>query len=107
MYLTEMVLYEVTAIPDDEVREDYERYMREKHVADVLATGAFVEAHFARNADGAYRATYIAAERSALDRYLESDAPRLRADFAMHFPSGIQLSRDILEVVQAWPAPSR
>ena len=102
-----MVLYEVTAVPDAEVREDYVRYMREKHIADVLATGAFLGAHFGSTVDGAYRATYIAEERGALERYLDRDAPRLRADFAAHFPSGIKLSREILDVMQQWTLEAR
>lgn len=97
-----LIFYEVTARPEPGVRAAYESYMREKHVADVLATRCFTGARFARSAEGLYRTTYIAATRDDLDRYLEAHAQRLRADFATHFPKGIVLSREVLEVLHEW-----
>jgi hypothetical protein len=99
-----MVFYEVTAEPREEIREAYERYMRDKHVDDVLATGCFTGARFCVTQEGRYRASYIAASRDELDRYLETHATRLREDFATHFPDGIALSREVFEVLRAWPA---
>lgn len=98
-----MVFYEVTAVPEAQVREAYERYMRTKHVADVLASGCFTGARIAVTQEGLYRTTYIAATRTDLDRYLDQHAARLRADFAAHFPSGVTLSREILDVLEEWP----
>jgi hypothetical protein len=98
-----MIFYEVTAVPEPDVREAYEHYMRSKHVSDVLASGCFVAARIAVTAEGLYRTTYVAATRDVLDRYLAEHAPRLRADFAEHIPAGVKLSREILDVVQEWP----
>ena len=98
-----MIFYEVTAIPEPDVREVYEHYMRTKHVADVLASGCFVSARIGVTGEGLYRTTYVAATRGDLERYLADHAPRLRADFAEHIPRGVQLSREILEVLQEWP----
>ena len=98
-----MLHYEVTATPAAELRGAYERYMRERHIADVLATGCFGSAHFAKLSDGRYRATYVAAEQADLDRYVELHAARLRGDFAEHFPSGIAIGREVWEVLQRWP----
>lgn len=97
-----MVFYEVTARPEPQVRDAYERYMRAKHVADVLATGCFTGARFAGTPEGLYRTTYVAASREDLERYLATHAQRLRDDFASHFPSGVALSREILDVHQEW-----
>lgn len=98
-----MIFYEVTAIPEPDIREAYEHYMRTTHVADVLASGCFMEARIAVTDDGLYRTTYVAASRGDLDRYLADHAPRLRADFAEHIPRGVQVSREILDVIQEWP----
>lgn len=98
-----MIFYEVTAVPEPEVREAYEQYMRAKHVDDVLASGCFIGARIAVTDDGLYRTTYVAATRGDLDRYLADHAPRLRNDFAEHIPSGVQVSREILDVIQEWP----
>ena len=97
-----MVTYEVTAKVREDLAEQYESYMR-RHIPEVLATGKFVAATFARSAGGNYRAKYDAADRHSLDRYLAEDTTRLRADFARHFPNGVELSREVWETLQSWP----
>jgi hypothetical protein len=78
--------------------------MRERHIPDLLATGYFRQAYFSRSAENRYRICYQASDRTALDKYLETDAERLRADFLAHFPEGIGLSREIWEVLEFWRA---
>jgi len=96
------VLYEVTATPSPELRDAYERYMRETHIRDVLATGCFVAARFSTAASGQCRTSYIASQQEDLDRYFEQHAQRLRDDFASHFPTGVALTRDVWNVVEEW-----
>jgi hypothetical protein len=89
-----MLSYEVTMHLDDPSLADaLEAYMRDKHLADVFATGCFVDAHFERG--DAYRSRYTVASQQDLDRYLAEHAPRLRADFAVHFPAGVRFSRAV------------
>jgi hypothetical protein len=83
----------------------YERYMRERHIPDLLTTGHFVSASFATAGPGRYRIRYEVPTREALDAYLRDHATRLRADFASHFPSGVELSREIWITLEAWPGP--
>jgi hypothetical protein len=97
-----MVTYEVTAKVRADLVEQYESYMR-LHIPDVLATGKFVAATFARAPGGHYRARYEAADQQSLDRYLAEDTARLRADFASHFPNGVELSREVWDTLQSWP----
>lgn len=97
-----MVTYEVTATVRPELADAYETYMR-RHVADVLATGKFVSASFARSAENRYRTRYDARDQESLDRYLAEDTARLRADFAKHFPSGVELTREIWQAIEVWP----
>lgn len=82
-------------IADAATAERYERYMRDRHLRDVLASGCFVEAVLERAGGGKYRARYVAASQADVDRYLNEHTAVLRADFAKHFPVGVQLSREV------------
>jgi hypothetical protein len=97
-----MVIYEITVTVREELIEEYEKYMRGRHIPDLLATGYFRGADFTRAPENRYRIRYEARDHAALDEYLKTDAPRLREDFLAHFPSGVELSREIWEVLQVW-----
>ncbi|HSK74657.1 MAG TPA: DUF4286 family protein [Pyrinomonadaceae bacterium] len=97
-----MVIYEITAVVRAGLIEDYEKYMRGRHIPDLLATGYFSGAALTRSAEGRYRIQYRAHDQAALDDYLANDAERLRADFLAHFPEGAEVSREIWEVLQDW-----
>ena len=97
-----MVTYEVTAVVRSDLTAAYETYMR-RHIVDVLATGRFFAASFARSTENRYRTRYDARDQESLDRYLAEDTARLRADFAKHFPSGVELTREIWQAVEVWP----
>jgi hypothetical protein len=99
-----MVTYEVTATVDAARVAEYETYMR-RHVPDVVATGCFAAACLEKAAPGRYRVQYGALSQADLDRYLRDHAPRLRADFAEHFPQGVELTREVWGVVDMWPKP--
>ncbi len=90
-----MITYEVTALVDASLTQQYEEYMIEKHLGDVLSTGCFTEAVLERAAAGRYRARYVAQSEGDLERYLRDHTAEKRADFAKHFPTGVQLSREV------------
>ena len=96
------VIYEITAVSAPELTEKYEKYMRERHIPDLLATGYFQGANFSRSAENRYRIRYEAFNQTALDNYLENEAEKLRADFLAHFPEGVELTREVWEVLQVW-----
>lgn len=95
------VTYEVTAIVPSELAERFESYMRDRHIADVLATGYFESSTFSRDG-GKYRMKYVARSRELLDQYLANETQRLRDDFSEHFPEGIELSREIWDVIESF-----
>jgi hypothetical protein len=88
-----MITYEVLAEVDAALAADYERYMRDEHIPEVLATGCFARAALERGGEGRYRTRYEAASRALLERYLREHTAELRARFAARFPEGIRLSR--------------
>jgi hypothetical protein len=101
-----MVTYEVTTIVEPSLVEAYERYMRQVHIPDLLATGCFRGAALARAAIGRYRVRYEAPSQADLDRYLATHATRLREDFASHFPEGVTASREVWVAIQVWDGPA-
>lgn len=99
-----MLIYEITAAVDAELAADYERYMTERHIPELLATGYFAAAFFAKNG-GQYRIGYHADTQELFEAYIANDAGRLREDFAEHFPTGIEVSRQVFDIVGLFPAP--
>jgi hypothetical protein len=98
------LVYEVTAVVELELADRWERYMRERHIPDVLATGCFTRATLARASGGRYLIRYHLASRADLERYLAQAAPALRAEFGARYPGGVALTREIWEQVQEWAA---
>jgi hypothetical protein len=97
-----MIIYEVTATVREDLTDDYEKYMCEMHIPDLLATGFFGGVKFTRAGGNRYRIQYEAYDQAALDGYLTAGAARLRADFFAHFPEGVELTRENWEVLQVW-----
>lgn len=100
-----MIIYEITASVRADLIEPYEKYMRETHIPDLLATGFFSGAKFTRAGENHYRIQYEARDQAALDEYLETEAARLRADFTAHFAEGVELARENWTVLQIWTQP--
>jgi hypothetical protein len=97
-----MIIYEITATVRADLIEEYEKYMLERHIPDLLATGFFGGARIARSGENRYRIQYEARDRKALDEYLAAEAARLRADFLAHFAEGVELARENWEVLRVW-----
>ncbi len=114
-----MIAYEVRARVPVEQAEAYERYLREEHIPDLMATGCFVEANFSRSegrgsaseeapaADVLFRSAYLAPDRAALDRYLADHAGRLRTHALARFPRGPAFERETWAVLERWGHGSR
>jgi hypothetical protein len=100
-----MITYEITTAVTPEAVEAYERYMRQVHIPDLLATGCFEAATFTRSGTGRYRIRYEAPTESDLEHYLEAHAARLRSDFASRFPEGVTASREIWVAIESWSSP--
>ena len=95
-----MVIYEVTAKVKPERCEEYEQFMRQDHIPAVLATRMFTSAWFEGSVSGSYRVRYAAESRSALDKYFAEFAPALRDDFNHRFSDGVELSREVWDVLE-------
>jgi hypothetical protein len=98
-----MVVYEITAVVEKAVAADYERYLTKQHISDLMATGCFVSAMLSRT-DNTFQIRYTAPDQKDLDRYLSEHAGKLRADALEHFPDGVQLTRQVWDVVAEFAA---
>ena len=99
-----MLIYEVTAVVDESIADEYEKYMREQHIPDLLATNYFAAAFFAKNGN-MYRIGYHCDSREDLEAYFANHAGRLRAEMAVRFPEGVEFSRNELEIIALFPEP--
>lgn len=97
-----MITYEITATVADHLCADYERFMIQRHIPDLLATGSFTSASFSRSLPGRYRIRYEAHSRESLDQYLAAHALRLRAHIAEAFPEAIEHTREEWEVLHSF-----
>ncbi len=93
-----MLIYEITATVDADIAAEYEKYMTERHIPALLATGHFAAAFFAKNGLQ-YRIGYHADSKEHLVAYLAIDAELLRGDLTQKFPAGIEIARQNLEII--------
>ena len=91
--------YEVIADVAPELVDRYLAYMRDRHLPEIRATKCFTRVSVDRASATRFRARYEAATRADIDRYLNEHSPKLRADFAALFPTGITLTRELWEEV--------
>lgn len=94
-----MMIYEINATVSLELIEKYEDYMKIRHIPDLMRTGYFLSAEMSRAEEGRYRIRYELRDQETLEQYLGNDAGRLREDFMRHFPDGVNVSREIWEVL--------
>lgn len=88
------ISYEVSIIVRPDLNDAFTSFMIDEHIPDLISTGAFSDAQFAKLGPGHYRASYTAASRDVLDAYLREHSSRLREDVANHFPEGLTISRE-------------
>jgi hypothetical protein len=94
-----MITYEVTVEVRPDLWEAFERFMIDRHIPDLMATGCFASASMSRSEPGRYRARYDAHDRQALNRYMNEHALRLRRHVAESFPEGLSFQREEWEVL--------
>nr|WP_314861619.1 DUF4286 family protein [uncultured Undibacterium sp.] len=97
-----MILYEVSVNIRIDLSEQFERYMREKHIPEILATKCFEEIRFDKVNPGHYRTCYQASSTANYERYINEFASAMRADFMAHFPEDCVPSRLVYETLQSW-----
>ncbi|MFB6350563.1 MAG: DUF4286 family protein [Bradymonadaceae bacterium] len=102
------MLYIVSIQIDADVADDWEAWMADEHIPDVLATECFASATMARDEEAetrerkAYRIVYRATSREAYREYVEEHADELKAEHTGRYRGQFEASRELLPVVAAW-----
>lgn len=100
-----MIIYNVTVNINNAVREQWLRWMQEKHIPDVMATGMFVENRILRligdeeSGGTTYAIQYTALTMEDYIRYRDTFAPALQQDALLLFGDKFTAFRTLLETV--------
>lgn len=100
-----MILYNVTANVDPSVHDDWLQYMKNQHIADVMATQCFTENRFFKilstqfEGELSYSIQYLCHDMHMLHEYQQKHAPRLQAEHSTKFGDKVLAFRTILETV--------
>ena len=100
-----MLIYNVTTKINWRIHEAWVKWMREKHIPDVMNSGCFTETRFVRileidESEGpTYAAQFHAESIAEYNRYLEEFAPLLRKDVFTNWGDNCISFRSLMEVV--------
>jgi hypothetical protein len=99
-----MVLYNVTVSIDEDIHEEWLRWMIEVHIPEVLATGHFLENKISRiegyeEGGLSYAIQYLVKSREDYDTYQRLHAPRLQQAHTERYAGKFAAFRTVLNVV--------
>jgi|ERR1041385_7225182 hypothetical protein len=99
-----MIIYNVTINIDNEVHDEWMKWMKEIHIPEVVATGCFSSGTMFKllveeQSGTSYAIQYRAPNMDAVNRYLEKFAPGLRKSGTDKFGDKFTAFRTLLEEV--------
>lgn len=98
-----MIIYNVTVKVDDEIVDDWLKWMQDVHIPDVLRTGCFVDhdimqLKFPKDDEGqTFAIQYSCESMNDLDTYHRSHATALQKDHIARYGDRVVAFRTILE----------
>jgi len=97
-----MIIYNVTIKVDHEVASDWFKWMKEKHIPDVMNTGYFLEHRILKvmvdEEDGlTYSVQYKCASMNDLEGYQKEHAASLQAEHTARYANKFVAFRTLLE----------
>ena len=99
-----MLIYNVTAIIEPDIQQDYLDYMKKEHMPEVMATLKFIDCNLFQltepeNEGFTYCAQYVANTIEELEDYRQNYSPDLQLKFQTKFPAKVLAFRSILEKI--------
>ncbi|MBX2841304.1 MAG: DUF4286 family protein [Flammeovirgaceae bacterium] len=101
-----MILYNVTVNVEEEIREEWIDWMRNKHIGEVMGTGCFMEFKFMKllsedpnNTGTTYCIQYFCENPDKLNHYLENFAPALQKEHFEKYKGKHVAFRTLLEEI--------
>jgi len=101
-----MILYNVTIAIDQQIEDEWKKWMSEVHIPDVIATGQFVDYKFFKvlshddPRSSSYSVQYFAKTMEHLDVYQENFAAQLQQDHQSRFSNKFVAFRTVLQSVE-------
>ena len=92
-----MIVYEVIAQAADDIADEFEEYLLDRHIPDVMETGCFESFELFREVLK-FQVRYTLDSHEKLDHYIEHHAQALRADVAEHFPQELSFERHVWQL---------
>ena len=99
-----MIIYNVTINIEQDVHDEWLKWMKEVHVREVMETGLFVENKICKllvdeEQGVTYSFQYTAKTMDDYERYRAEHAPRLQADVKRKYEGKFVAFRSLLEVI--------
>ena len=101
-----MILYSVTVNVENDVAQEWLKWMQETHIPDVMRTGMFVENKLLKlltevegNTGITFSVQYLCESREKYDEYQRSHAPALQAAHHKKYQGKYVAFRTLLEVM--------
>jgi hypothetical protein len=100
-----MLVYNVTVTVDIDIHTEWEKWMRETHIPDVMMTGMFISYRMSRllsheHTDSEiFTIQYLTRNMDYLQRYLDEFAPTLQKAHKAQFDGRYAVFRTVMEVV--------
>jgi len=99
-----MIIYNVTVNIENDVREEWLEWMKEKHIPDVMKTGHFLENKICKvlvdeEQGTTYSIQYTCESMETLKDYQKEHSPRLQKEHAEKFANKFVAFRTMLEVL--------
>lgn len=100
-----MIIYNVTINIHESVHDQWMKWIQEKHISDMLATGKFSSARMVKvlveeeMGGTTYSIQYTTESKAMLQRYYDEDAPRLREEGQNLFGDKMLAFRTELELI--------
>ena len=101
-----MVLYNVTINIDEDVEQDWIKWMKGSHISQVMATGFFTEYRMMRmlsespdETGKTYAIQFIAESLANIETYLQTEAPKLQKQAIIRYGTKMVAFRSVLEEV--------
>ncbi|MBE7175373.1 MAG: DUF4286 family protein [Mucilaginibacter polytrichastri] len=99
-----MIIYNVTLVVEDDIRDEWLKWMQEIHIPEVMATGKFSGYRLlsildSPNEGQSYCAQYYTSSVEQYNAYVEEDAARLQGALAEKFGHQYVAFRTLMEVL--------
>ncbi|NCX95946.1 MAG: DUF4286 family protein [Chitinophagia bacterium] len=100
-----MIVYNVTVKVNNDTAEQWEAWMRQEHIPQILSLNLFNHATLSRlleqdEADGiTYIAQYHCNTLNQYNQYINEHAPKMRAEGVAKFPNRFTAFRTVMEVI--------